>query len=106
MSETVLLESTRQLLDESPIDGRDIDEKVRQLLRAEYLRRLGQYRRVIQSLAQKYGMSFDMFTNKHVLQQKGFSWEVESDAMDWETAISGIETLESRLEELREEGRV
>jgi len=99
MSEAILLESTRQLLDQSPIDGKDTDAKVRQLLRAEYLRRLGQYRRVVQSLAQKYGMSFDVFAKEHIIQQQGFSWEVESDAMDWETAVSGIKTLEARLEE-------
>lgn len=102
MSEVVILRRTQQLLDESPIRGQDADTKIRQLLRAEYLRRLGQYRRVIQLLAQKYGMDFGTFVSERVVQQREYIWEVESDAMDWETAISGMKTIEKKLEELAE----
>jgi hypothetical protein len=105
MSEVVLLKRTQQLLDESPIGGKDADTKIRQLLRAEYIRRLGQYRRVIQLLAQKYGMDFDTFIGKRVIQQREYVWEVESDAMDWETAVSGIKTIEKKLGELMETSR-
>ena len=34
------------------------------------------------------------------------SWDVESDAMEWETAVSGIKTMRRNIEELREEGYV
>lgn len=30
-----------------------------------------------------------------------YSWEVEQDAMAWETAVGGIVTLERKLQELR-----
>jgi len=38
----------------------------------------------------KYGMSFDEFVSRKVVRQKEYTWDVESDAMEWETAISGM----------------
>ena len=106
MGETILLERTRQLLEEAPLAGQDLDSKVRHLLRTEYLHRLGQYRRADRLLAQKYGMSFDEFLTNQVAREKGYTWDVESDAMGWETAISGMKTIERRLVELHEESHV
>ena len=83
-----------------------MDSKVRHLLRAEYLRRLSQYRRVDFLLTQKYGMSFDEFISRRIVRERGYAWDVESDAMEWETAISGIKTMRRNIEELREEGYV
>jgi hypothetical protein len=97
-----LLEHTRQLLEEPLLGEQNLDAKVRSLLEAEYLRRLGRYRRLDRSLAQKYRMTFEEFVTRRVVQQKGYTWDVESDAMDWETAISGMKTLDRKLQELRE----
>ena len=66
-------------MEEVPLGGKDMDSKVRHLLRAEYLRRLSQYRRVDVLLTQKYGMS-------------------------WETAIGCMKTMRRNIEELQEEG--
>ena len=96
-----LLERTRQLLAEPLVEGDTLDAKVCHLIEAEYLRRLGHYRRVDIRLGQKYEMTFDEFVARHVARQKGYTWEVESDAMEWETAISGINTLHRKLKELR-----
>ena len=104
MSDTAMWERTRQLLEDAPVQGPDVDAKVRQLLNAEYLRRLGQYRRTEQALSQKYGMTFTQFVARHVLRKKQYSQEAENDAMAWETAISGITTMERKLDELREAG--
>ncbi|GFP21957.1 hypothetical protein HKBW3S06_01183 [Candidatus Hakubella thermalkaliphila] len=35
-----------------------------------------------------------------MVKKKGFSWEVESDAMAWEQAVDGIKTMRTRLEDL------
>ncbi len=53
-----LLEQTKRLLAEAPVEGPDLDSKVRQLLRAEYLRQLARYRRVDLVLSKKYEMAF------------------------------------------------
>ena len=102
MAGSELLESTRQLLEEPLLGDHDLDAKVRLLLKAEYFRRLGQYRRVDHLLNQKYGLTFEEFTTRRIVQEKGYGWEVESDAVDWETAIAGIRTIERKLADLQD----
>jgi hypothetical protein len=106
MAETALLEETRQLLEEPLLGEQDLDTKVRLLIEGEYLRRLGRYRRLDHILSQKYGMTFEEFVAQRVVQREGYTWDVESDAMDWETAVSGITTIERKLQDLRESVRV
>jgi hypothetical protein len=106
MGNTAILKRTQELLEEAPLGGKDVDSKVRHLLRAEYLRRLSQYRRADVLLTQKYGMSFDKFISSRIVREKGYDWDVESDAMEWETAISGMKTMRRNIEELQEEGYV
>jgi hypothetical protein len=106
MEEPTLLERTRRLLEEPLLGEQDLDTKVLLLLEAEYLRRLGRYRRLDRMLAEKYGMTFEEFTARRVVQEKGYTWDVEKDAMDWETAVSGMRTMERKLRELRQSGRV
>lgn len=106
MENTSILERTRKLLEEAPLAGKNLDTKVLYLLRSEYLRQLGQYRRVDLLMQQKYGITFDEFVSRGVVREKEFSWDVESDAMGWETAISGIKTMERKIKELRKEGCV
>ena len=38
---------------------------------------------------------------RQLVRQKGYAWEMEKDAMEWETAISGMKTMEQKLQELR-----
>jgi len=33
-------------------------------------------------------------------KEKGFLWEIESDAMEWEHAIEGIRYIDSKLKEI------
>jgi len=106
MSEMRLMESTLQFLEEPLLGEQDLDTKVRLLLEAEYLRRLGRYRRLDRTLAQKYGMTFEEFIELRIVQQKGYTWDVETDAMNWETAVDGMRTMERKLQELGESGRV
>jgi hypothetical protein len=102
MSEIGLLDQTVQWLEEAPISGQTLDDKVRQLLQAEYMRKLGQFHRTDKVLSRKYGMDFLQFVGQRIVEKKHYCWEVETDAMDWETAISGIQTIERRLAVLRE----
>jgi len=96
-----LQEQTRKLLEEPLLGEQDLDAKIRRLLEAEYMRRLVQYRRVDRNLRQKYGTTFADFIANRVVRQEGYTWEAETDAMDWETAVDGIETMRRKLQELQ-----
>ena len=94
MTTLQLRERTEQMLHQAVPGAQNLDEKVLLLLEAEYLHKLSRYRRANQRFERKYGMSFDEFVAQRVVRQQGYSWEVENDAMDWESAIGGIITME------------
>jgi len=106
MGDVLLRERTRRFLEDPLLGEQDVDAKVRSLLEAEYLRRLRQYRRQDRLLAQKYGMTFEEFVESRIVQQEGYTWDAEQDAMDWETAVGGMATMKRHLRELREAERV
>ena len=106
MENTSILDSTKKFLDEASLDGSNLDTKVLNLLRQEYLRQLGQYRRIDLLMQQKYRVTFDEFVSRRVVRRQEYSWNVESDAMECETAISGIKTIEHKLEDLKKEACV
>lgn len=94
-------ERTRDLLAESLLDAPDADAKIRRLLQGEYLREMARYRRMDQKLSQKYEMNFDAFISQSVVEKYNYSWEVEQDAMEWETAVGGLQTMARKLSEIR-----
>jgi hypothetical protein len=71
-----------------------------ELLRRDYFSRGLRYKITDELMRQKYGMSFDDFAQRNVVAEQNFSWEVESDAQDWEMALDGIRTMERKLKEL------
>lgn len=96
-----IAERTRDLLAEALLDAPNMDAKIRRLLRGEYLRETARYRRRDQKLSQKYGMNFDEFFSQSIVKKNNYSWEVEQDAMEWESAVGGIETMARKLSELQ-----
>jgi hypothetical protein len=78
----------------------DPDEKLRLLLVAEYRRRLTRYHLTERQMTQKYNMSFETFEEQQITKQRHYSWDVESDAIHWETAVDGIRTIKRQLDEL------
>jgi len=78
----------------------DINDTLRSLIVFEYQRRLARYRLTDRQMAQKYKMNFETFEMQKMTQQHEYGWEVESDAMAWETAIDGIHTMEEQLAKL------
>ncbi|TVM01467.1 MAG: hypothetical protein CV087_10820 [Candidatus Brocadia sp. WS118] len=70
------------------------------LLVNEYKRRIAHYQNIDRIFRKKYAMSYSDFAQKNIVKEKNFSWNVESDAMDWEQAIDGIETMKQKLQEL------
>jgi hypothetical protein len=81
-----------------------ISDKVFLLLEAEYRRRLTRYGLTDRQLQQKYGMTFAEFESRRMTEQLDFSWEVESDAIAWDTAVDGMRTVERQLRELLDLG--
>lgn len=97
-----LLEQTKAFLDETLPSELDTDAKVRQLIRAEYLRELSRFRRTDLAMVHKYSVSFDEFIGQSMVEQLGYSWEVEQDAMAWETAVDGILNIKRKLKRIQE----
>ncbi len=45
-------------------------------------------------------MDFAGFEKANIVQRENYSFEVESDAQEWELAVDGIKTVEKKLKEL------
>ena len=104
MGAVELKTQTQEFLRETVPGVQDLDAKVRHLIEEEYLRKLGRYRRTDLALTHKYAMTFAEFLDRSIPRQNNYSWEVEQDAMNWETAIGGIATVERKLWALRGAG--
>ncbi len=96
----VVSERTAEHLKSLPSSEPDVDGKLRMLLATEYRRRLARYNLTDRRLRDKYGMSFEEFEQRHVVQEHNFGWDVESDAIEWDLAVNGIKTMRRRLAEL------
>ena len=96
----IVSKETAQHLESLPLGLDDLDGKLRALLEAEYRRRLSRYSLTDRVLRQKYGMTYEEFEAHNLVKQRGYSWEVESDAIAWETAVDGVKTVQRKLEEI------
>lgn len=76
------------------------DDELKDVLRRDYLRRLTRYRMTDDFYREKYGMDFEGFEKAKIIEKENYSFEVESDAQEWELAIDGMKTMEKRLKEL------
>lgn len=81
------------------IEGMTEDE-LKEVLRRDYLRRLTRYRMTDDFYKRKYGMNYENFEKTNVVKKQKYTFEVESDAQEWELAIDGIKTVEKKLKEL------
>jgi mannitol/fructose-specific phosphotransferase system IIA component (Ntr-type) len=79
------------------------NEELVEMLRREYLRKLMRYRLTDEFFRKKYQMTYDEFEKENIVVKRDFSWEVESDAQEWEMAIDGISTCLRKLGEVRVE---
>ncbi len=79
------------------------EKELQELLRNDYLRKLARYKLIDEAFRAKYGISHREFERKNVVAAKNFSWDVESDAQEWELAIDGIKTFQKKLKALKVE---
>jgi hypothetical protein len=89
------VESVKRMVEEMHV------EELEELLERDYLRKLIRYKLTDESFQKKYGMSYEEFERENIVAAKNYSWDVESDAQDWEMAIDGINTCLRKLGELR-----
>jgi hypothetical protein len=71
--------------------------EIREALINEYRRRLIRYKMVDEVMRNKYGMSFNDFESANIVRERKFSWDVESDSMEWEHALEGVRYAEEKL---------
>ena len=76
------------------------EDELKDILRRDYLRRLTRYRMTDDFYRKKYDMDFESFQKTNIVEQQNYTFEVESDAQEWELAIDGIKTVEKKLKEL------
>jgi len=76
------------------------EDELKEVLRRDYIRRLTRYRMIDDYYRKKYSMDFDSFEKTNIVKKQNYTFEVESDAQEWELAIDGIKTVEKKLKEL------
>ena len=78
----------------------DIDYKVRKILREDIKRKLVEFQLIDNRFQKKYGMTLDEFEKRNIIKEKGFSFEVESDYHEWDSAADAIKTLKAKIKDL------
>lgn len=77
------------------------EKELKEAVLSEYERRLVLYRLTDERFKKKYRMNFTEFEKKNLVKEKGFSWEVEKDAMEWEHAVEGMESLQEKIKKIK-----
>ena len=77
------------------------EKELKEAVLSEYERRVVLYRLTDERFKKKYGMNFTEFEKKNLVKEKGFSWKVEKDAMEWEHAVEGIVSLQEKINKIK-----
>ena len=81
------------------------EDDLKNLLKRDYLRRLTRYRMTDDYYNEKYKVNYEEFEKSNIVKRQNYTFEVESDAQEWELAIDGIKTIEKKLKELSGENK-
>ena len=76
------------------------EKELKEVVLSEYERRIVLYKLTDERFKKKYGMNFSEFEKKNLVKEKGFSWEVEKDAMEWEHAVEGLASLQEKINKI------
>lgn len=94
-----ITEKTTKILDLLIPEG-NLDYKVRKILIEDIKRRLTEFQLIDNRFRKKYGMTLDEFEQRNIIKEKKFSFEVESDYHEWDSAMDAIRTLGAKIEDL------
>ena len=78
------------------------EKEIKEAVLSEYEKRLTLFKLTDEKFRKKYGMSFQEFEKKNLVAEKGFSWDIEQNSMNWEHAIEGIRYLEDKIRKIKE----
>jgi hypothetical protein len=78
------------------------EKEIKDAVLSEYEKRFALFKLTDEKFRKKYGMSFQEFEKKNLVAEKGFSWDIEQDSMNWEHAIEGIRYLGDKIKKIRE----
>ena len=81
--------------------GETLEAQITRLAEHEIRRRLARYQLTDRIFRDKYKMSLEDFEGHGMVEQRGYSFEVESDHQDWDLATDGIHTMQQQLRELQ-----
>ena len=76
------------------------EDELEEVLRRDFVRKLTGYRMTDDSYKKKYNMDFVSFQKANIVEKQNYTFEVESDAQEWELAIDGIETVKKKLKDI------
>ena len=66
------------------------EKEIREAVLSEYEKRLTLFKITDEKFRKKYNMRFQEFEKKNLVAEKGFSWDIEQDSMNWELAVENI----------------
>ena len=78
------------------------EKEIREAVLSEYEKRLTLFKITDEKFRKKYNMRFQEFEKKNLVAEKGFSWDIEQDSMNWELAVENIKDLEDKIQKIRE----
>ncbi|MFQ5685264.1 MAG: hypothetical protein ACE5GV_01255 [Candidatus Scalindua sp.] len=76
------------------------EDELKEVLRRDFVRKLTGYRKTDDFYKKKYNMDFVSFQKANIVEKQNYTFEVESDAQEWELAIDGIETVKKKLKDI------
>lgn len=78
------------------------ENELKEAVISDYEKKLVMYKMTDERLKKKYSMTLKEFEERNTVKEKGFSWDVEKDAMEWEHATEGIRYLQEILIKIKE----
>ena len=69
------------------------EKEIREAVLSEYEKRLTLFKITYEKFRKKYNMRFQEFEKKNLVAEKGFSWDIEQDSMNWELAVENIASV-------------
>lgn len=97
-----ITKKTSKILDNLIPEG-DIDSKIRRIIIEDIKRKLVEFQLIDHRFQKKYGMTLDEFEKRGIIKEKGFSFEVENDHHEWDSAADAIKALKNHLKDLSKE---